>query len=366
MLLARELRHDRWNMEPIEQRILDNLNTSILLFDEGLRLAYINAAGEMLFAASSKMLLGRDVEQLVTSPNEPSRRHLCLSMAKGRPFTERGVQLILSGGNEITVDCTATPLHDREGARGLLVELQQVDRQMRISKEEQLISQQKAAASVVRNLAHEVKNPLGGIRGAAQLLQEELDDPAQREYTQVIIEEADRLQALVNKLLGPNKLPSFRRVNIHQVLERVRQLILAESARAISVVREYDPSIPEFMAEPDQLIQAILNIAGNAARAVGEQGKIILRTRIQRQYTIGSKRHRLVLQIEIQDDGPGIPPELQEKIFFPMVSGSDGGVGIGLSIAQSLISQHGGLIECVSRPGDTTFTLLIPLEPVDE
>jgi two-component system nitrogen regulation sensor histidine kinase GlnL len=353
-------------MEKIEQLILDNLTTAILLFDVGLGLKYINPAGEMLFAASRKVLLGRKVEQLVSNPKEASHRHLCLSMAKGRPFTERGMQILLADGHEITVDCTATPFQSKTTGKGLLVELQQVDRQMRISKEEQLISQQKAAASVVRNLAHEVKNPLGGLRGAAQLLQQELADPAQREYTQVIIEEADRLQALVNKLLGPNKLPSFTRVNIHQVLERVRQLILAESAGSIRVLREYDPSIPEFMAEPDQLIQAILNIAGNAARAVGEQGQIIFRTRIQRQYTIGNKRHRLVLQVEIQDDGPGIAEDLQEKIFFPMVSGHEGGVGIGLSIAQSLISQHGGLIECVSRPGDTTFTLLLPLEPVDE
>lgn len=353
-------------MEQIEHRILDNLNTAILLFDAELKLIYVNPAGEMLFAASSKVLIGRKVEQLVTNPTDPKRRHLCLSMSKGRPFTERSVLLQLSDGHEITVDCTATPLLEKDGKSYLLVELQQVDRQLRISKEEQLISQQKAAASVVRNLAHEVKNPLGGLRGAAQLLQEELNDPAQREYTQIIIEEADRLQALVDKLLGPNKLPSFRHVNIHQVLERVRQLILAESAGSIRVIREYDPSIPEFRAEPDQLIQAILNIAGNAAHAVGERGVIIFRTRIQRQYTIGNQRHRLVLQVEIQDDGPGIPEELQEKIFFPMVSGRDGGVGIGLSIAQSLISQHGGLIECASRPGETLFTLLLPLEPIDE
>ncbi|QFY89320.1 nitrogen regulation protein NR(II) [Magnetovirga frankeli] len=352
-------------MQQIEQGILDNLNSSILLFDAQLRLLYINPAGEMLFAASSKVLLGRSVDQLLSSPRPGKRQRLCLSMSRNRPFTERGLLLQLADGQEIRVDCTATPLQDKVGSQGLLVELQQVDRQMRISKEEQLISQQKAAAAVVRNLAHEVKNPLGGLRGAAQLLQQELHDPSQREYTQVIIEEADRLQALVNKLLGPNKLPAFTRVNIHQVLERVRQLILAESAQSIEVQREYDPSIPEFMAEPDLLIQALLNIAGNAARAVGENGHIRFRTRVQRQYTIGNQRHRLVLQVDIQDDGPGIAEDLQEKIFFPMVSGHAGGVGIGLSIAQSLISQHGGLIECASRPGETTFTLLLPLEPVD-
>jgi two-component system nitrogen regulation sensor histidine kinase GlnL len=240
--------------------------------------------------------------------------------------------------------------------------MQQVDRQLRISREEQLIQQHQVSRDVVRRLAHEIKNPLGGLRGAAQLLEAELPDTALREYTQIIIEEADRLQGLVNRMLGPNKLPAYRSVNIHQALERVRHLVSAESGAQVDIRRDYDPSIPDITADADQLIQALLNIARNAARAVAGGGTITLRTRVQRQFTIGSHRHRLVAVVQIIDDGPGIPPELLERVFYPMVSGTDGGMGLGLSIAQSVINQHGGLVECRSRPGETVFTVLLPVE----
>jgi two-component system nitrogen regulation sensor histidine kinase GlnL len=345
--------------------ILDNLTTIALLFDGELRLRYINPAGEMLFALSARTLLGRHADELLPCPKGLPSVHFAAALENGQGFTERGMVLNLVA-QEVTVDCTVIPIQDRLGQRHIVVEIQHVDRQLRISKEENLIAQQKTASSVLRNLAHEIKNPLGGLRGAAQLLQDELGDPEQREYTQVIIAEADRLQGLVNRLLGPNKVPSFIQVNIHQLLERVRRLILAESAHSIELIRDYDPSIPEFRAEPDLLIQAILNIARNAARAVDDEGEILLRTRIQRQFTIGITRHRLVLQIDICDNGPGIPKELLDKIFFPMVSGSEGGAGLGLSIAQSLINQHGGLIECSSKPGETSFTILLPLETADE
>ncbi len=346
--------------------ILDNLTTIALLFDEELRLRYINPAGEVLFAMSARTLLGRHADQLLPCPKGPPSIHFAAALDSGQGFTERGMVMNLVGAHEVTLDCTVIPVLDRQGQRNVVVEVQHVDRQLRISKEENLIAQQKTASSVLRNLAHEIKNPLGGLRGAAQLLQSELDDPEQREYTQIIIAEADRLQGLVNRLLGPNKVPSFIQVNIHQILERVRRLILAETAHGIELIRDYDPSIPEFRAEPDLLIQAVLNIARNAARVVGDDGIIQLRTRIQRQFTIGITRYRLVLQIDIFDNGPGIPDELQDKIFFPMVSGTEGGAGLGLSIAQSLINQHGGLIECNSKPGETCFTILLPLETVDE
>jgi two-component system nitrogen regulation sensor histidine kinase GlnL len=223
--------------------------------------------------------------------------------------------------------------------------------------------QHQAARALVRGLAHEIKNPLGGLRGAAQLLERELPDPALAEYTRVIIDEADRLQALVDRLLGPNRVPSYRRVNIHQVLERVRALVKAEAGQQLLIERDYDPSIPDLYGDADQLIQAVLNITRNAARALGTSGgKIILRSRVLRQLTLGSHRHRLVAQIEIEDDGPGIPEDLRHKIFYPMLSASAGGQGIGLSIAQSLVSQHGGLIELRSRPGQTVFTVFLPVE----
>jgi len=349
-------------MSNLEHLILDNLNTAILLFDGELRLEYINPAGEMLFQLSSRNMIGNTVDELVRCPLGFAKNHIARVMKTRQTFTERGVVLHLPEDREVTVDCTAIPLNESSGGPGVLVELQQIDRQIRISKEEQLMAQQKATADVVRNLAHEIKNPLGGLRGAAQLLQSELPDPSQKEYTQVIIEEADRLQNLVNRMLGPKKIPSYDEVNIHQVLERVRQLIEAEQGTAVEIIRDYDPSIPELWADSHQLIQAILNIASNAAKALDEQGRIIFRTRVQRQFTIGNKNRKLVLQTDIEDNGPGIPEDIQERIFFPMVTGRNDGAGLGLSIAQSLINQHGGLIECHSRPGKTVFSIFLPLE----
>ena len=243
-----------------------------------------------------------------------------------------------------------------------MMELQQVDRQVRISHEEQLISQQQASQELLRGLAHEIKNPLGGLRGAAQLLEMELDNAELKEYTGVIINEADRLRNLVDRMLGPSKLPNFAELNIHEVLERVRQLVKAESGEQLSIVRDYDPSIPLLKGDSDQLIQALLNIVRNGARALNNRGEMRLRTRVLRQFTLGNKRHRLVAKIEISDNGPGIPHAIRKTLFLPMISASDDGMGLGLSIAQSLIARFHGLIECDSEPGNTTFTIYLPVE----
>jgi two-component system nitrogen regulation sensor histidine kinase GlnL len=265
----------------------------------------------------------------------------------------------------MTVDCTVTPISEPQH-KELLVELLHVDRHLRIIREENLLAQHQATRALARGLAHEIKNPLGGLRGAAQLLERELNNEALKEYTGIIIGEADRLQNLVNRMLGPNTLPQKRLINIHQVLEHVRSLVSAEAPPGVHIVRDYDPSIPELNADPDQLIQAVLNIVRNAVQAVGDHGEITLRTRTLRQYTIGQRRHKLVIRIDVIDNGPGIPPDMMESIFYPMVTGRPEGTGLGLPIAQFLISQHGGLIECASRPGFTTFTLLLPLESDDE
>ena len=219
----------------------------------------------------------------------------------------------------------------------------------------------------MRGLAHEIKNPLGGIRGAAQLLSRELHEPSLRDYTDVIIEEADRLRNLVDRMLGSNKLPSLSMTNIHEVLERVCSLVDLESQGRITLVRDYDPSIPDVLIDREQMIQAVLNIVRNAMQALASQndlhlGRITLRTRTLRQFTIGHTRHRLVCKVEIIDNGPGIPPELQDTIFYPMVSGRADGTGLGLAITQNIISQHQGLIECESHPGHTVFALFLPLE----
>ncbi len=346
--------------------ILDNLNTAVLLFDENWRLHYINPAGEMLFGVSARQVIGQRARELMHCPGDMVAEKLDCVTASGQPFTERGIVLPLSDGREIAVDCTVTPISDPEMAGGVLVELQQVDRHLRISREEQLIAQHEATRALVRGVAHEIKNPLGGLRGAAQLLERELNDEGLTDYTQVIIDEADRLQALVDRMLGPNKRPHKQPLNIHLVLERVCTLVMAEYGDVLNIVRDYDPSIPDAYADSDQLIQAMLNLVRNAARAVEEDGRIIIRTRVARQLTIGNHRHRLVLVVEVEDNGPGIPPGLEEKIFLPMVSGTEGGNGLGLSIAQSLINSHQGLIECRSKPGETVFTVLLPLEQGDE
>jgi len=350
----------RFDMRELEHLILDNMNTAVLLFDETMRLSYINPAGEMLFEVSARSALGQEASALMRCRPASAPQRLKRAMESGDAFTERGLVLLLPESRERAVDCTVTPMCG--GAwTGLLIELEQVDRQLRISREARRVAQQQTTAAVVRNLAHEIKNPLGGLRGAAQLLCEELPDASQREYTQVIIEEADRLRALVDRMLGPSGKPHYGPVNIHQVLERVRQLVEAERGGSLRVVRDYDPSLPELWADFNQLIQALLNVANNASRAVGDGGRIVLRSRVLRQYTLGAKRHRLVVRVDVEDNGPGIPEALQERIFLPMVTGGEGGAGLGLAIAQSLVAQHGGLIECRSHPGETCFSIYLPL-----
>ena len=294
---------------------------------------------------------------------EVLQARLARALETGSSFTEHELVLRLRSGNRITVDCVVTPMVDPGRETELLVELQQIDRHLRISREEALLEQHQATRQLVRGLAHEIKNPLGGLRGAAQLLERELEREDLREYTQIIIEEADRLRELVNRMLGPNNVPRKERINIHQVVERVASLIEAEDHPELELQRDYDPSIPEFEADPALLIQALLNVARNAVEALDGRGRVTLRTRALRQFTIGPRRHRLVASIEVIDDGPGIPDDMKESLFYPMVTGRAEGTGLGLSIAQSLVNLHDGLIECESEAGETRFTLLLPLEP---
>ncbi len=248
-----------------------------------------------------------------------------------------------------------------------VVELLPLEAQAKQDREERLIDQAQANKELIRNLAHEIKNPLGGIRGAAQLLEMEIDSKDLKEYTQVIIHEADRLQTLVDRLLAPHRRPHVvGDVNIHEVCERVRSLILAEFPKGLRVVREYDVSIPEFRGDREQLIQAVLNIAHNACQELTDRmlvgdAKLIFRTRIARQVTFGKQRYRLALELHVIDNGPGVPDSIRDRIFFPLVSGREGGSGLGLTLAQTFVQQHHGLIECDSVPGRTDFKLLIPL-----
>ncbi len=344
----------------IKQRVLDTLHSVVLLFDRNLRLRYINPAGEMLFAVSAPRLLGLPLVELLHI-DAPMLNALQEVLTTGHPITKHEQKLLLLAQQEITVDMIVTALHNDQAEKELMVEMNRLDRLLRITRDESLVAQQKATRELLRGLAHEVKNPLGGLRGAAQLLEKELHDESLKDYTRVIIEEADRLQNLVNRILGPNSMPRKKAVNIIEVLERVRSLVLAEKHTAIQIQRDYDPSIPDVTADPDQLIQAILNIVRNACQAMNDKGEIRIRTRILRKYTIGQESHRLAANIQIIDNGPGVPENIKEQIFFPMITGRADGTGLGLSIAQTLIQQHGGLIECDSKPGETIFSIILPI-----
>lgn len=347
----------------LERRVLDHMATSVFLLDDRQQVHYVNPAAEMLFAISQRQIHGHRLAGILASDSaDLLGQHLSASLATGQPVTERAIGVTRQDGTALTLDCTLVPLPEREGLAGILMELQQVDRHLRISREGRLLSQQQVTRDVVRGLAHEIKNPLGGLRGAAQLLQAELPNRELREYTAIIIQEADRLQNLVNRLLGPNRLPEYQSLNIHAVLERVRALVSAEAGVRLVIERDYDPSIPPVVGDTDQLIQAVLNLVRNAARAVEQNGRIVLRSRVLRQFTIGSTRHRLVAQIDVCDNGPGIPEAIKDRLFYPMVSADSGGLGLGLSIAQSIINQHQGLIECRSEPGETVFTIYLPVE----
>ena len=349
--------------------ILDNLTTAVLTLDRELRLKAINAAGEMMFEMSSKKILGHRIDELING-GVALMQAFHESLATAHPITARGVSMELPGSRTLTVDCAATPLADLGRGRdtvnpdepALLVELTQIDRRLRLTRDESLLERQAANRAVMRGLAHEIKNPLGGLRGAAQLLERELSNEELKEYTQVIIREADRLRNLVDRMTGARGPLMRRSVNWHAVLEHVRLLILAEMPAGLTVERDYDPSLPELQGDSEQLVQAVLNIVRNAAQALDGRGTIVLRTRVDRGLTIGQRRYRLVLRTEIEDDGPGVPAELLEQIFYPMVTGRAEGSGLGLAIAQDIATQHHGLIECDSRPGRTVFTLYLPLE----
>ncbi len=337
---------------------LEVLSTSVMLLDQDFRVVYANPAAENLFEFSSRQIHGQALQQVFTETDSlmSAVEHAISSHGS---FTEHELSLAAPGREKILVSGYITPIQV-ENVR-LLLEFHQIEQQVKIAREERMLLQQQANRELIRNLAHEIKNPLGGIRGAAQLLEHELPRPGLREYTQVIIKESDRLQSLMDRLLTPNRLPRFAPVNIHEVLERVRSLVLAETPTGVAIRRDYDLSLPELNADQEQLIQALLNIARNAVQAMHGKGEIILRTRVARQVTLAKKLHRLAIRLQIIDNGPGIPDAIREKVFYPLVSGREGGSGLGLSLAQTFVNQHQGTIECDSQPGHTCFTLLLPI-----
>jgi two-component system nitrogen regulation sensor histidine kinase GlnL len=339
--------------------ILDQLTTAVVVLNNALQVTFVNQAAQSLFGKSSQRVLGADVRRLFVDRSEQTSV-LLNTLETGQPFTKRHATLTSYGIGELRADYSVELLGDDE----LLIEIKSMDRLLRINRDDQHIELQETTRKLVRGLAHEIKNPLGGIRGAAQLLDRELHSHHQHEYTQVIIEEADRLRDLVDRMLGSNERPSFTAVNIHRVLERVVQLIDAERPNRITFARDYDLGLPEIEGDFDKLLQAILNIARNAEEALTpiKDACVELTTRAVRQFTIGQHRHRVVIQVSITDNGPGIPADIAERIYYPMISGRPEGTGLGLSITQSIIGQHNGLLECDSSPGHTVFSMYLPLE----
>jgi len=333
---------------------LELLATAVVALDDRFVVRYANPAAESLLATGAKSLIGQPFLQLFAERNALERA-MGDALTTHWDYSAQSVTYNRVGREPLPLACTMTRI-EAEGL-ALLAELRPMEEQLRYAREERLVFEQQANRELIRNLAHEIKNPLGGLRGSAQLLERELDKPELREYTQVIIKEADRLQRLMDRMLTPHRAPRIEPLGIHEVLERVRSLIKAEFS--LEIQRDYDPSIPEIVGDREQLIQAVLNIARNAAQSGAKA--IIFRTRAVRQITILRQRHKLALELQVVDDGPGVPEEIQDRIFNPLVSGREGGTGLGLSLAQTFVQYHRGVIEFESRPGRTIFRILLPL-----
>jgi len=346
-------------MKPLSFPGLDALATAIVLLDMDHVVHYVNPAAENLLAVSAKNIVGMPLDHVIVEP-ELMNAAVNYASQNNCSYTQHELPLAITGHSRLEVSCTVTPMEIEE-LSGFLIELSPLQQQLRIAREERLMDQSAQTRELIRNLAHEIKNPLGALRGAAQLLDRELERPELHEYTQVIMNEADRLQSLMDRLLTPHRLPQVTHFNIHEALERVRSLLLAEFPDGITIYPDYDVSLPPLTADREQIIQALLNIARNGAQAMRGKGKIVLRTRVARRVTLAKKMHRLALMVDITDNGPGIPDDLKDKIFFPLISGREGGHGIGLTIAQTFVSQHHGTIEVDSRPGETRFSILFPI-----
>jgi two-component system, NtrC family, nitrogen regulation sensor histidine kinase GlnL len=341
--------------------LLDALSTGIVMLDAQLCAIYANVAAQDLLAFSLNQARGRPFADFLHDANGLSAI-LRRALQSGEGIADRELSVRPAGAREVRIlDVTITPLAGQITGTHLLLELADTTQRQRISRENDLLARLEGSRLMIRQLAHEIRNPLGGLRGAAQLLERELQAAGLKEYTQVIIGEADRLTALVDSMAGPNRAPQKVLLNIHEICEHVYHLLRAEARTTVLIERDYDPSLPNAMLDRNQAIQALLNVARNALQAIADSGRIILRTRALSNVSIGSARHRLVASVQIQDDGPGVPAELRSSIFYPLVTGRTNGSGLGLAVAQELVTRNGGLIEFESERGCTIFTLLLPL-----
>lgn len=334
--------------------LLDGLATAIIWLDPDLRFLYANSSAADLLELPHTVQ-GRLLTDLIGG-FQPLATWLGEQLPKREIRTYREVEISL-GRRSITLDCVATPV----APDGLVLELYPLDRHLLISREDALTERRQANRMLLLRLAHEIRNPLGGVRGAAQLLESELQDPALLDYIRIILSEVDRLNTLVETLLGPLRPPHPILLNIHEPIEHVIHLVEAERPPHLELRRDFDPSLPEVALDRDLLVPALINLVRNAREALKDRGQLAVRTRVERQYTIQGRRYPLAIRIDIEDEGPGVPAHLRERLFLPLVSGRSGGSGLGLAIAQDLIQRQGGLIEWRSRPGQTVFSILLPL-----
>jgi two-component system, NtrC family, nitrogen regulation sensor histidine kinase GlnL len=348
------------HFDPTE--LLDALATGIVMLDAQLCAMYANVAAQDLLAFSLNKARGRPFTDFIQEPNGLGGI-LRRAMHTGESFADRELAVKPTGAPRDTrvLDVTITSLEGQVTGTHLLLELADATQRQRIYRENDLLARLDGSRLMVRQLAHEIKNPLGGLRGAAQLLERELSDPGLREYTGVIIGEADRLTALVDSMVGPQRPPQKSLVNVHELCEHVYHLLRGEARATVLLERDYDPSLPNGHLDRHQIIQALLNVARNALQAVGERGRVTLRTRAVSNVSIGPTRHRLVVSLQVEDNGAGVPDELRGSIFYPLVTGRANGTGLGLAVAQDLVTRHGGIVEFESAPGRTVFTLLLPL-----
>jgi two-component system nitrogen regulation sensor histidine kinase GlnL len=348
------------SVKVIHENIISQMSTAVLVLNKQLKIIFANPSAESFCQQSINRLHQQRLMELFshTTLNEEKLQE---ALQHNFSYTDNEAVLVFKAGHNLTAELTVTPLFfDNED--NLLLEFRAIDQQKKISQEIQQHNQQTAARNLVRGLAHEIKNPLGGLRGAAQLLEKELKSVELKEFTSIIIEQADRLRNLVDRLLGPNKPPRPAQNNVHELIEKMVRLIELESPRDIEFIRNYDPSIPNLRIDADQFQQTVLNICRNAVNALDGVGKIHFSTRIENQVTIRGKRSRICAAISIKDNGPGIPEAIKDTLFYPMVSGNENGSGLGLSIAQTLIEKHGGKIDVESWPGNTEFTIYLPIE----
>src|SRR5580698_5701306 len=361
--LAAEFKLDALRIEGNE--LLDSLVTSVFLLDQDLHVLYLNAAAQTLLGLGPNQALGHSITEL-TRGADTLLPLFDRARKGGEGVVQRELAWPAQGGVDRILDCAVTQIICNDGGMRLLLEIEDITQHRRLTRENALLAQLGGSRLMVRQLAHEIKNPLGGVRGAAQLLERELLDPALREYTRVIISEADRLKNLLDSMLGPVRPPAKQLINVHELLERVYRLLRGEAHEGVAIERDYDPSLPSLTIDPNHIIQAMLNLGRNAIQALSsahvQSPRLILRTRAASNASVGAQRHRLVASIQFEDNGPGVLSEIRETIFYPLVSGRADGTGLGLGIAQDLVSRHGGLIEFDSAPGRTIFVISLPMD----